>query len=147
MKYPFREVSLGSVEVLDIAKVDRNHIVASMGTTLDIWKRSQTHGFAGLQCVRACWRESTPIQLVVPRQEDSACLIAGGTCNVCRLNCWLEDPYDMIFCWLFVYQPATAFSAFSLTGNARSSALTQKTWTTLSQAFNGTLERGTAIRL
>jgi hypothetical protein len=70
------EVSL-PLRVLDLARIDAQHVVVSAGVTIDIWKRSATKGFIGMKCVRNCWREATPIHLVVPRREDSACLIAG----------------------------------------------------------------------
>ena len=63
--------------VLDLARIDNQHVVVSAGVTIDIWKRSSTRGFIEMQCVRNCWKEATPIHLVVPRREDSACLIAG----------------------------------------------------------------------
>lgn len=62
--------------VLDLACIDDQHVVASVGNTIDIWKRSATHGFVNMQSVRNCWKETSNIHLVVPRSEDSACLIA-----------------------------------------------------------------------
>ena len=62
--------------VVDFAKIDDHHVVASVGSTLDIWKRSESQGFLNMQCVRGCWQEASPMHIVVPRSEDSACLVA-----------------------------------------------------------------------
>lgn len=65
--------------VTDMAKIDDHHVVASLGNTLDIWKRSDTpKAFVQMQVVRGCWKETTPMHLIVPRKEDSACLVATG---------------------------------------------------------------------
>lgn len=72
------EVKL-SHAVVDMAKIDDHHIVASLGNTLDIWKRSDSpKAFVQMQVVRGCWKESTSMHLIVPRKEDSACLVATG---------------------------------------------------------------------
>ena len=72
------EVKL-SHAVVDMAKIDDHHVVASLGKTLDIWKKSDSpEAFMQMQVVRGCWRETTPMHLIVPRKEDSACLVATG---------------------------------------------------------------------
>jgi len=48
-----------------------------VGLGLDIWKRSEDGGFYAMTGSVCYWVEETPMRLVMPSPEDSACLIAG----------------------------------------------------------------------
>lgn len=78
------ETALSCERVVDLARIDGDHIVASVdsneyaGGQLDILRASRGGGFHGsIAFYRRCWTEESRINLVVPREEDSACLVAG----------------------------------------------------------------------
>ena len=83
-------------QVLDLARIDPQHIVASTkGSNLDIWKKTDFDGSISMQVLTGCWRNpDSEMHLVQPREDDSACLVASqnglsvlqldGQCNNLR---------------------------------------------------------------
>lgn len=83
-------------QVLDLARIDPQHIVASTkGNNLDIWKKTDFDGFISMQVLSGCWKNpDSEMHLVQPRKDDSACLVASqnglsvlqldGQCNNLR---------------------------------------------------------------
>lgn len=74
-----REMTLASV-VTDAGKLDNLHIIASVGNSLEVWKRpADSHGFIAdfSRNTARVWQEPQPIHLVTPRPTDSAVLFAG----------------------------------------------------------------------